>query len=240
MRSLNRPALSARAQEMLARRTEYIVRAQDPLRAARESWKKRRAAAFQDIRHSLLQMARGRERCMYCEDSAGTDIEHFYPKAIYPERTFDWTNYLWACSSCNSNFKRAQFPLDGTQQPLLIDPATDDPTQHLTLSFSTGRFVAETPRGEASIEVFGLQREILVSGRRHAWIVLGAVLPRYCDVRDNGEHERAREFIEVVEKASFGGVLAFALSAMERPNARAVLGDQFVESVAACPEVLGW
>lgn len=58
----------------------------------------------------LAEMAPGHERCMYCGDSQGTDIDHFEPKSLTPLRTFDWFNHLLACSYCNSNQKRNLYP----------------------------------------------------------------------------------------------------------------------------------
>ncbi|MBW8876770.1 MAG: hypothetical protein JF614_17545 [Acidobacteria bacterium] len=109
-------------------------------------------------------MASGLERCMYCEDSEGTAIEHFWPKSVYPERAFDWLNYLIACSRCNSNFKRDQFPLDAAGAPLLVNPSEEEPLDHLSFSPSTGRFEPRSPKGDPSIDVFGLNRTTLTKG----------------------------------------------------------------------------
>ncbi len=51
-------------------------------RAARQTKLLRRVHA------TLCAMAGERERCMYCLDSHGTDIEHFWPKACYASRLF--------------------------------------------------------------------------------------------------------------------------------------------------------
>ncbi|MFE7622378.1 hypothetical protein [Streptomyces sp. NPDC057509] len=52
---------------------------------------------------TLADMAPGHQRCMYCGDSQGTDIDHFEPKSLAPLRTFEWFNHLLACAYCNSN-----------------------------------------------------------------------------------------------------------------------------------------
>lgn len=38
---------------------------------------------------TLAEMAPGHQRCMYCGDSQGTDIDHFEPKSLAPLRTFE-------------------------------------------------------------------------------------------------------------------------------------------------------
>lgn len=56
------------------------------------------AQAHHRLDSVLRQMAPGLERCMYCGDNQGTDIDHFEPLARNPLRTFDWLNHLLACS----------------------------------------------------------------------------------------------------------------------------------------------
>lgn len=73
-------------------------------------------------------------KCAYCEHATSVgaygNIEHFRPKALYPELTFVWSNLLFSCAICNNApHKHNQFPLDADEQPLLIDPTDplDDP-----------------------------------------------------------------------------------------------------------------
>jgi uncharacterized protein (TIGR02646 family) len=30
------------------------------------------------------------------------EIEHFYPKNLYPDKTFEWDNLFWSCKRCNN------------------------------------------------------------------------------------------------------------------------------------------
>ncbi len=65
-------------------------------------WKKYSAqAGFRPIKTVLAAMCSGAQRCVFCEDSAGNQIEHFAPKRLFPNLTFVWSNYLYACSGCN-------------------------------------------------------------------------------------------------------------------------------------------
>lgn len=96
------------------------------------------------IRSHLAWMAPGIQRCMYCGDNLGTDIDHFEPIKESPARTFEWLNHLLACSHCNSNQKRDLFPRDAAGNTLLIDPAREDPGQHLRLILRTGKYRALT------------------------------------------------------------------------------------------------
>ena len=107
--------------------------------------------------------------CAYCERNEPSDIEHFYPQASYPQRAFDWDNYLWACSGCNSNHKRDRFPLDAAGEPLLIDPSQEEPREHLGFSPLSGKLTPLSRKGQESIDVFGLNRGFLERSRHRAW-----------------------------------------------------------------------
>lgn len=68
-----------------------------------------------EIKNALVEMFHG--KCAYCESevtaAAYGQIEHFYPKAIYPEKTFEWENLLLSCEICNNGqHKGVKFPLD--------------------------------------------------------------------------------------------------------------------------------
>jgi len=55
---------------------------------------------YKEVRKTLQRMMGERERCMYCLDSHGADVEHFWPKTTYPERMFDWNNLLLCRTEC--------------------------------------------------------------------------------------------------------------------------------------------
>lgn len=174
MRRLARPSLDAASVATLAKMQTAVNGAVVPAAKAQSLWASRgtrpRRAAFADVRDNLRHMARPTARCMYCEDSQGTDIDHFRPKSTCPGFAFVWANYFLACSYCNSNEKRTQFPLDANGQPLLIDPVTDDPFVHLVFVEKTGYLSGITPHGTETEKVFGLnRRQELMLGRRTTW-----------------------------------------------------------------------
>ncbi|GAA0983188.1 hypothetical protein GCM10009555_054470 [Acrocarpospora macrocephala] len=141
----------------------------DRLNGARQLWKHsaQRRNVHRPLTDVLRQMAPGMERCMYCGDSQGTAIDHHEPMARNPLRTFDWLNHLLSCTYCNSHEKRDRFPLDRNGQPLLIDPSTEDPFDHLQLTLTLGVYRAKggSPKGQTTIDVCGLNRPILTKGR---------------------------------------------------------------------------
>lgn len=78
---------------------------------ADKAWTAHRQTATLDAVEVLLsQMCCGGRRCAYCEDSLASDIEHIWPKSLYPSLVFDWQNYLYACAPCN-RVKGARFAI---------------------------------------------------------------------------------------------------------------------------------
>lgn len=77
-----------------------------------------------DIKNVLFTMSS--EKCVFCEGKPGEngniEIEHFIPKSIYPQVTFDWHNLLPSCRKCNES----KSTLDTTLEPI-INPCEDDP-----------------------------------------------------------------------------------------------------------------
>jgi 5-methylcytosine-specific restriction endonuclease McrA len=112
---IRRLGLTTQLAENLANRTAKLDDIKATPLIAREKWR----SAFKDrkaIRECLALMALGVQRCMYCGDNLGTDIDHFEPISDAPLRTFDWLNHILACSFCNSNQKRDAFPRDRSGQ----------------------------------------------------------------------------------------------------------------------------
>jgi hypothetical protein len=71
-------------------------------------WKPAREQLFQETEW----------KCAYCEsmkehDKEG-DVEHFRPKSTYWWLACCYDNYLFACKTCNSEWKGNSFPIDGT------------------------------------------------------------------------------------------------------------------------------
>jgi uncharacterized protein (TIGR02646 family) len=118
------------------------------------------------------------------------DVEHFRPKAGYQQvwegplrkpgyywLAYDWNNLFFSCQLCNQDYKGNYFPLANhatarakthhddiaQEQPLLLNPALDTPSNHLT--FVDDAIKALDARGTASIQGFGLDRPELIRSR---------------------------------------------------------------------------
>lgn len=207
MQKIRRRSLDPTTAATLATLTSMVAASPDPKAEAARLWKGLDTTTRRSIQATLVAMCTGLERCMYCEDSAGTDIEHYWPKGPYPQHAFSWNNYLYACSRCNSNHKRNQFPLDSSGNPLLLNPAVDDPLLHLTLTPRTGRFTSSGPRGWETIAICGLNRDECARGRADAWYVLDDFfLPAYARFIAQGNVDKAQNLLGTIRRQPFQSV----------------------------------
>jgi uncharacterized protein (TIGR02646 family) len=177
MRRFTRCALPAPTQAALDRRQQMADQqlANGVTLDVQSTWNgARKTKPLTTALKTLKEMAGERERCMYCGDSHGTDIEHFWPKTPYPERMFRWPNMLLCCTECG-RFKGNTFPLDTHGSALLVDPTADNPWDFLDFNPDTCSFVARFdlttnapyPRGAKTVELLQLdRREALEAGYR--------------------------------------------------------------------------
>ena len=54
--------------------------------------------------------------CGYCEEYGRGEVDHFRPKSKFPELVYEWSNWVFACRSCNA-FKKDKWPSDGYVDP---------------------------------------------------------------------------------------------------------------------------
>ncbi|WP_156094174.1 HNH endonuclease [Lentzea aerocolonigenes] len=177
------------------------------------------------VRARLGEMAAGPERCMYCGESRGATVDHFEPVARNPLRTFDWLNHLLACTPCNSHEKGEQFPLDADGHPLLIDPTAEDPFEHLLLTLSLGVYRPLTPKGQATIDVLGLNRRGLPNGRMHARKVVELALHAWDRAHAHARSDETQKHVQTVQDQPFADVCQSMLRQAFSPGADLVFSD---------------
>ena len=130
---------------------------------------------------------------MYCLDSHGADIEHFWPNAPYPAKAFTWPN-LPLCRAACGRFNGDRFPVDHGR-PLLVDPTVDDPWAVLDFDPRTGNLAARFDRGanafyrkgNETVKLLQLdRREALSDGYRKTWRRVSRVVERYLSGEEPG------------------------------------------------------
>lgn len=173
MRRIERAKLPRVAQTYLGRRQSAAneKRRQGKLNIESDWKSARQTRGLKTVVTTLQAMMGPRQRCMYCLDSHGADLEHFRPKAVYPKRMYHWPNLLLCCTECG-RFKGNKFPVFG-RQVLLIDPTREDPWKHLDFDPATGNISARfdlrlndwSAKGTATVDILKLdQREALSVG----------------------------------------------------------------------------
>ena len=180
--------------------------------------------AHKAVKNALLEAQH--KKCCYCESkfrsSSPGAVEHFRPKGsvkqepkkimLYPGYywlAYSWNNLFVSCEVCNSSYKRSLFPLAdeaararshhddiGTETPIFIDPAGEDPRRHIR--FRGAEVEHLTDRGLRTIRGFGLRRDELEDARAE---VLEPLAVLYSVIEDlNGKVqspkvERARRML---------------------------------------------
>jgi len=184
------------------------------------SWERARArVAFRRVEGALRAACADHQRCMFCEDSQGAQIEHFRPKSIYPSLAFRWSNYLFACGLCNGpkSNRFALFSSDGSlievrrgpnepprEPAVLLDPRVDDPMDFLDLDVRTGRFLPsrrvgapEHERARVTIEWLGLNRQGLPEQRRAAYKTFSNALLLFVEKGDTSQKQHVERLPHV-------------------------------------------
>jgi hypothetical protein len=216
------------------------IPANDRKKAARALWEKSgtRTQVYRPLKRILQQMALGLEQCMYCGADFGTDVDHFDPIARSPLRAFDWVNHLLACATCNSNHKRDRFPTDADGWPLLIDPTTEDPFEHMTLSLSTDVYYPLSDKGIATIDVCGLNRRQLMDGRRRARNVVAFCLREWAATDSAQRGAKLERVAQLIREQPFGDVCQAMLRQAVAPGAELIFSDAEVAGLE--PDMLGY
>jgi hypothetical protein len=197
------------------------------------------------VKETLFQ---GQHRkCAYCEkpeeQSKYRPAEHYRPKARYWWLAWTWENLLFACTDCNSDHKKDQFPLidearrlvaedppPGGEQPLLIDPydPSIDPANEIEFrrervqSKERWRPYGLTEGGRETIRICGLDRpSLLTLYDAHVRELVRPKVERFSSVVETGNaHEIVRAWRTLV-RGLFGDYQPF--QALSRDAVRALV-----------------
>lgn len=127
------------------------------------------------LKKALLEMSGN--KCAYSEirlqeEGKHMEVEHFLPKALYPNQVLDWNNLLPSSRHCN-NAKRERDP---NVFPI-VNPIDDEPKEHFYMLDYT--LFGRTQKGKNAVVVLKLNdEEHLVTPRREIGMAVRTELYR--------------------------------------------------------------
>lgn len=145
-------------------------------------------------------------KCAYCECVAAQDIEHFYPKSMFPKQMFSWQNFFRGCKNCN-NFKRDEFPLMANGKPILLDPCIEEPLDYFVWDFETGMIGFQEIRGETTANLLRLNLEPLREERRLKLRIVLFLLARVCNEQPVSQETSDRLREELDQRRPWLGII---------------------------------
>jgi uncharacterized protein (TIGR02646 family) len=131
MIKLNRPPEPAILTANKDQWTSELIKAVKKYGSYKDIPEAERDALIAHYRHKDIKEALEKsslEKCAFCEskpgESGNVEVEHFAPKSIHCELTFEWVNLLPCCRKCNGS--------KGTHDTVripIVNPYIDDPSQ---------------------------------------------------------------------------------------------------------------
>ena len=132
--------------------------------------------------------------CGYCEEITRGEVDHFRPKKCFPELTYVWSNWVFACRWCNLT-KREKWPAHG-----YVDPCAKSQGVHSESLFefdtSTGKIYpkpglnpAGTRLAEDTICDLGLNDLHHLVKRRRCIRLISAAIPEDPSLRGREARE---------------------------------------------------
>ena len=85
--------------------------------------------------------------CAYCEEPCRGEVEHFRPTSRFPNQVYEWSNWLFACHSCNM-LKSNKWRGGGYVNPC-AKTAPARPESYFDFDIETGELVPLAGLGEA-------------------------------------------------------------------------------------------
>ncbi len=93
-------ALTSTEVERLASLTQAIADSgdyPDQVAAIKNAWS---ASKLGTAREAAMAARPRQDRCVYCQDNQGREVDHLRPKTLHPLLGWCWTNHIPACSTC--------------------------------------------------------------------------------------------------------------------------------------------
>ena len=153
--------------------------------------------------------------CGYCEETCKGAIDHFQPKSRFPQRVYEWSNWVFACHDCNHS-KHDKWPPGGYVDPCAATPSAR-PESFFCFDTKTGEVLPRT--GLSAVRERKAQRmidDLQLNAMHHLR-------------RRKGQVEAIRRFCDAIPAVPDIEVFVCKLSARSRERSsitRAVLAEE--------------
>lgn len=193
-------------------------------------------------------------KCGYCETKIqrvgsgvidrfrphnGVRDEKEYFSDLYWWLVFDWDNLIYSCKEC-SQYKANYFPITRhralsredsvkLEGPLLLNPCSDTPEDHILMFMPSGEIIAKTLKGEQTIQLLNLNRNSLRKRRLAAVSRLHDAIDTIIS-RDTDEREQAARFLNEINELNPEIEYLFCLNSILQDNIDPVVASILRES----------
>lgn len=180
------------------------------------------------------------EKCCYCEKSINNgELEHFRPKNGWQQNKGDslyqpgyywlaykWDNILLSCGECNEQGTKGNlFPISDTndrcytptsklplEDPMLINPYLEDPSEHISFYKSTPIVVNNSLKGKTTIDILKLKNRPDLVTQREEKFRLYSLLHKIINIPSIlslEEKKYAKQLVKRVQKGkeSYAGMI---------------------------------
>ena len=186
-----------------------------------------------EVKNALIKIQN--YKCCFCESIVGHisygDVEHFRPKAGWVQSNeklnkpgyywlaYEWDNLFLSCQICNQQNKKSLFPLLNpaqralshhdnieNEQPVFIHPGREEVETLITFREEIPVPVNANERGKVTIELLGLDREILNEQRRKTLNLVRDIY-ELAKVFPDDEPDLKQEVMDMVKKYADASLL---------------------------------
>lgn len=90
-------------------------------------------------------------------------VDHFRAKAFYPELTYEWSNYIWSCESCNT--EKGEFE---DQNDPIFNPCDESDCSQLLFINDTGKYCLYDQDGPSVKRFLNTERSTMLNAAQVA------------------------------------------------------------------------
>ena len=189
--------------------------------------------------------------CWYCERQCQPvggwtpTVDHFRPRSLFPELTYQWSNWVFSCRRCNVENKQDKWSDTEYVDPCAID-ITNRPEHYFDYESETGRMIAKDGLSESAhqrawntIDDLGLSKTDLVNPRfTSIKRFIEELLEELLDYSPDTRQSFIENFLELSSKSRVAYLIYGASSSeqpVEYPGLKAMVAERLLRENQLSP-----